>query len=312
MKKYVPRWLYSRKLTVPGTDYVEVDSTIFRNDTIWPMKLEWMSVISTGANMPQWGGAAHRMAIEMSISGKGPMFPTPESMSALFTPMQCPRLKLNYSMAPGLNFDFNQNVVIPPNTGIVAEMFNRNTTPTIIPPPAKINGIVEPIPGGWFNPSIVFKGIIDDPHSEGKDPVMLADRWPFYVGPEDSKVLRGAGLRNNGLKNVRLKHMSLSSGSSWGHDTEPPMDALAYSLLEWRVNPTTGVQWMPDPSTIPVGAIAPYNRCFFDMQNIGPRVMEFADNIYMNPTQQLELGIYSDYEEDVSLGLCLFGYMEVE
>jgi len=32
----------------------------------------------------------------------------------------------------------------------------------------------------------------------------------------------------------------------------------------------------------------------------------------MYPTQQLEVELYSDYTVDVALGMCLFGYLEVE
>jgi len=299
MKRYVPRWLYSRKQKVPSESFIEIDSTIFRNDTIWPMKLEWMSLVSLGDNLPIWGGSSHRMHMEMSISRKGPMFPVPQSMSALFTPGVSPRLNCaTNSMSVGAGFTFDKEVIIPPNTGIVAEVANQ----------APVNDPEYK----WYNPSAIFKCVEEDYNSPEKNPVILADRWPDQLNQGSSKVLRGAGLKNNGLKDVAVRHMNLSSGGYWGSSYDSFDLSLTYSLLEWRINPTTGVQWMPDPSTIPVGAIAPYNRSYRDDEHVGPRVMEFADNIYMEPTQQLELGVYSEYTTDVSLGLCLFGYLEVE
>ena len=102
MKKYVPRWLYSRKVVVPNDDYIELDANIFENDTIWPFHLEWMSAVSLDASPPEWGGACHQMGIAMAISGKGGLFPNPTSMSALFALAKAPRLGFAPdAMSPG-------------------------------------------------------------------------------------------------------------------------------------------------------------------------------------------------------------------
>lgn len=292
MKKYVPRWLYSQKLIVPASEYFEVDSGIFANDSMWPFHPEWMSVVSMDASPPVWGGAPHQMAVALSLSGFGGLFPNPVSMAAIFAAAKTPRVGWSPCMNPGAGFTFTRDVVVPPGTGIRAECFNAHDEDS------------------WFNPTALFKAVTKDELSPEQDPVILADRWPDNLTANSSKVLRGAGLVNNGRDDVILKHLNLSTGC-WGYEGGSIV-GKRYDTLLWHLNPTTGVQWMPDPSGIPVGLIAPYNRYVADVRYVGPRVMEFADDIVMYPTQQLEVELYSDYTVDVALGMCLFGYLEVE
>ena len=298
MMKYIPRWLYSGKQNIAASTLVELDSARFANNTDWPFRLQWLSLVGFGAAVPDannWGGIGRLLEFQLGISGKGAQYPIAVIGGSLFAETVQPRLGWSYSTDTGAAFTFDKRVILPKSSGILAEFGNDDLVRT------------------YSNPAMIIKAVSEAENGPALEPAVIGDRERTDVLDGTSVMLRGAGMRNDGENDLILRRMSLASGCDWYPVEVDIPNALRFSSVSWRLNPTTGPMWMPDPSLIPVGNIAPYNRGFDDVFGVGPAVYEFPPTMVINPGQRMELDVRNTSGSvAASLGLCLFGYLEVE
>jgi hypothetical protein len=136
------------------------------------------------------------------------------------------------------------------------------------------------------------------------------------LGIGAKSIIRHADMFNNGRSAMKLYEMMLTAGTLRAVSDSETHYATTYKYrtlneVAWRVNPSTGVQWMPDPNPIPVGNIAPFNRAFWDFQDEGPRAYIFPPNTVLEPKQRLGIKVVNMSESAQTIDVCVFGLLEV-
>jgi hypothetical protein len=126
-------------------------------------------------------------------------------------------------------------------------------------------------------------------------------------------MLQNADLVNDGETDMLITQMLLQSGQLTDYVADPGGTIFLPELnsFSWRVNPSTGTQWMPRPGPIPVGCLAPFSRGMYDWDDEGPRVYTFPDEAVLKPNQRVGMKIRSLSSKSQVVDVCVFGMLEV-
>jgi hypothetical protein len=296
--RYAPRWLHD-EVIVPASGTVYLPSSVFANTEVYPWHLHWLSVVgipdTTGMEAP-WdtaaGGVGRRLRFEVGISQWGDINLVPANTLSMFA-QESPMVQSDNLMNPGVHFGFTRPFPLAPDAGMVCEVQNLNASEVTV------------------KASILFTGF-HRVHEDGqarRRPAMLAGTAEEYLQAGGSQdMLDRADLLNNGRDTLYIQDM-IMDGMEGLLDLEtfyPALDQLA-----WRINPSTGIPWMPRPRPIPVGCIAPHNRAEAGWLDEGPKAYEFPEDTILQPRQRLGIKITELSGVAQTLHVCLHGLLEV-
>lgn len=305
--KYVPRWLPQR-VTLPAATTLPLPASGFANTELWPWRLHWMSVtgvppVETGEDPRRayMGGVASRLTWQLGISQYGDINLVPLATDAMLgTHYRLPQ-KADSTDVP-FRFRFPAEVVLPPDSGIVARVANTYNVE---------NGLIH-------SPGILLNGY-HGAMGVDREPAQLAAYGDGNIGQNSAQTLDAADLFNNGRDDMVLYEMMITGGcrrlSTYEGQNGDPFGTTAWpfgTAHSWRINPSTGIEWMPDPNPIPAGNIAPWNRPQFDPWNAGPRAYVFPEDTVLKPRQRLSVKVGNIDDESVTFTVCLFGMLEVQ
>jgi len=305
--KFVPRWLPQR-VTIPAGATRPLPASGFANTELWPWRLHWMSVTGVpkletdeDPRRAYMGGVASRLTWQLGISQKGDInLRTLTTDAMLGTAFRLPQ-KADSTDVP-FRFRFPAEVVLPPDSGLVARVSNTYQVE---------NGVIHS-PGILVNGYHGSRGI-------DREPAQLAAYGPANLGPKSAIPLDAADLFNDGGDDMLLHEMMLTGGcrllSTYEGQNGDPFGTAAWpfgTAHSWRINPTTGIEWMPDPTPIPAGNIAPWNRPQYDPWNAGPRAYVFPEDTVLDPTQRLSVKVGNVDDVAITLNVALFGLLEVQ
>jgi len=308
-KYYSPRWLHKEVYLAPGNvGDIALPGSTFANTEIYPWELRWLSIMGpeVAVNDPPFstafGGVDRRFRVNVGMSGEGDINIVNSCCQALCAPSDV-QLAHSGNMNMGLRFGFDPTrpYSLPKDSGLVCEVKNN-----------------EPDWGSPY-PGICFMGY--EQVGGYRNPVHLASSrsvggtLTFGLQTGSDLTFNIADLRNNGRDPVILTDMIFDSfmyGLLAG--CLPSLSTLA-----WRINPSTGLEWMPDPEHIPAGCVAPFNRAMEDVNDIAPRVYSMPPRTMMKPKAELSVdlrmitdpGTTSDKISPLKVHVCLFGYLEV-
>jgi len=282
----VPRWLhYSAAL--PSEATTELPPTTFSNTTMYRWKLVGLSFVGnpTTASAPYDeadGGLGTRILLELGKTGCGDMNLVPAPLTAFCAP---PGLIRQHMGAYNLAYDVHlpRPYRLPRDSGLEVTVRNNN--------------------GAANLPEITFLARGVDPKGY---PVVLGGVVAEGLEPGNQVVMDSADLYNKGKTEVYLDRFSFKvvddKGTTWAEGLIP---------VSYLVNPTTGENFMPGPTPIPVGNIAPMCRVY-DASDEGPRVYTFPPNTYLYPRQRLGVKLTNLTDADQDIHVCLFGELEVQ
>jgi hypothetical protein len=250
------------------------------------------------------GGVGRRLYLEVGISQKSDSAINYAYTGALMSHNE----RIYQHEGPfdfGLRVAFPTLVDLPPDTGIIADMQSNFN---------------ESVQGGTYyvwNPGLLINGFFEGPEGSRR-PSQLAgfvasdNVVPITAG---TKVgIHNADLFNDGKETIKMHEMVLTTSQLIYAETAGTVfSAPELERVSWRVNPTSGPEWMPQSEPIPAGNIAPFNRGANDLTDRGPKAYVFPDGIRLNPRQRvgIKVGNLSSTKTQ-TFDLCLFGLMEVE
>ena len=304
--KKTPRWLHE-KVTVPAGSITRVSPTAFKNLESWDWHLHWLSVTGLateestagdyGYDSPA-GGVGRRLTWRIGITGEGDINLVEDMTDCVFGINE--RLTQLHDVDDvACRFRFPIPFVLAPDTGIVAQVRND---------------YFETAATTWDYPAIVLNGYQKRPERVGKTPAQLAGTGPQALAYGATHIIESADLLNNGRDPLYLTEMLITpcqiATDSTGEYTSL-MLAPQLNRLHWRINPSTGVPWMPRKALIPAGNIAPFNRAIWDFDDQAPRAMRFPEGTALKPKQAVSMEIRNRSTEPQVVDICLFGLLEV-
>lgn len=296
--EFVPRWLW-QEVTIPQSGEIVIDPSTFANTTPYPFRLNWLSLcgdVSLGGAPynNKSGGVLRRLNVEIGITGYSDVNLVPMVGTAFF----CPRRQdqkdyLGASYYPyGISLALPRTIRVPRDGGLVVDVQN-------ISDPADEITI--------YDPSIMAQGY----HDESKIPGILAGRFDESVVPGGPHRLNCADLLNNGREDFMMTSLSVDSASAVVEEGRDSTYFTTLTNIAWRINPATGIEWMPQPSPIPVGCLAPFSRPY-DLADEGPRAYQFTKNVVLSPRQRLSVKLTEVSAASQNVYVCLHGELEVQ
>jgi hypothetical protein len=294
-KHFVPRWRYQRVQVPPSTDvafsFVWADPTVFSNTDPWPWHLHWLSM----AGKPEMsiappfddptGGLGRRLALQAAISQWSTINLVPVSALAAMPHLRKPKF-LAADSPSGLHFAFPQEVIFAPDGSIIAQVQNTSVEAA-------------------SNFSLVLNGYRHR-NDGSREPDQLSGIYPEELEPGASDTMSASDLYNDGETDFVAREMIILGGN----DDASDVPTNAGTRCAWRINPATGIPWMPQAELIPEGCIAPFNRPF-SLFDLGPRAYEFPKGTIMRRRQRLDLKVINLTDQQQVADLALFGMLEV-
>lgn len=303
--KYTPRWLH-KTVTIPASGITKISPTSFKNLEVWPWQLHWLSLTGTVAVEAQSGdycfnrvsgGVARRLTWEIGITGEGDINLVEDMTDCIMGINE--RVPQYHDLDDSaFRFRFPVPFSLAPDSGVVAQVRNNYLNTNITT---------------WDYPGIVLNGY-QKRERVGKTPAQLAGHGPQSMAYGFTHLIDSADMMNNGLDPLFLTEMLITPGQIATDKTEDdPITVYTpeANQLLWRVNPSTGVPWMPRAEPIPAGNIAPFNRGIVDIYDEAPRAMRFPQGTIMKPRQALGMKIRNLSSMAQEIDICLFGLLEV-
>lgn len=296
--EFVPRWLW-QEIKVPQSGEVILDASNFANTTPYPMRLHWISITGNvalaGAPYDNAsGGVMRRLNVELGITGYSDINLVPFVGTAYFAArhhIQKDYLPAN-GVSPCANMFIPRAIRVPQDGGLVVEVENiedRSADLTL------------------YKPSIIAHGYKD----ESRIPGFLAGRLNENITNDGGKkVIDATDLLNKGREDFIITDISLDTKCSNKID-ETTTQYSQMTNVAWRVNPLSGIQWMPNPNPIPVGNICPFTRQY-DQADEGPQVYDVPENTVLQPRQRLSIKLTEVSAAAQSINVCIHGELEVE
>jgi hypothetical protein len=271
-------------------------STYFANNEVWNWELVFLSFVGTanlsavGTYTTAYGGVGRRLTFNVGMSQMGDINLVRSGGHAMFGPDR-PYIVHSNDINAGawFGFDPKRPYSLPPDSGIAATVRNDNPTYNIDNLGLLLTGYEQP--DGARGP---------------RNPVHLGGHARAELTPGTDYVIDHPDMYNDGQHPCTLTDMILNGFFL----NEQSVDYDTLDQVSWRVNPSTGPLWMPDPAPIPVGCIAPFNRSLFDIHDEGPRAYVFPEGTILRPRQRLSVEVLNRDAEQ-AIGVCLFGYLEV-
>jgi hypothetical protein len=303
--QYIPRWLYE-EFQLDDAATQKLPPTSFANTEVWPMRLKWLSVCgrTTLNTLFPWhledGGITRRIELEVGITGYSDVNIVPIGGHGLMAAERQLQKDMN-SVTPDAtagNIEIARPVTVPRDGGLVVMVQNTGLR--------HLHG-QEDDTFQAVMPSIVFHGY----HQQSRIPGFLAGRLnkTLTIGQQDT--IDAADLLNNGREDFIITQISADAGDCLYPSGEIPHYFYDLMSLAWKINPSSGVQWMPRERPIPIGCLAPFSR-MLDLFDIGPKAYVFPDNVILMPRQRLGIQVTELSDMTQSLHICLFGELEVK
>ena len=306
---YTPRWLHQR-IKIPAGEFVRMDPGVFANTEMWPWALHWMSVTGTvvlDTGEPDYeydqtvGGVARRLLFEVGHSQYGDINLV-YGMTDAFLGSNEAQLNHWDVVDQACKFKFPVPYSLAPDTGIIAEVQSLNSSAIAI-----------------WNPGIIINGYHEHTKSPRETAMLggyIKSTTTKYLANNATAKIRYADMFNDGRTPMKLYEMMLTPGAfRCSVDSQTRYTTLykyqALNELAWRINPSSGVPWMPRPAPIPVGNIAPFNRGIWDFNDVGPRSYMFPPNTVLEPKQRLGVKVGNMSASDQTIDVCVFGLLEV-
>lgn len=293
----VPRWLW-QEVKIPQSGEIVIDPSTFANNTTYPMRLHWLSICGNAAlsGAPYdnaSGGVTRRMNVEVGITGYSDINLVPMVGTAFFCAKRY-RQKDFWGFAGGQSpaeIYLPRALRIPRDSGLVVDVQNIEDLTTI---PA------------LYEPSIVAHGYYD----RSKLPGFLAGRMQEDILVGGPLRFNSSDLLNRGREDFIITSISVDTHTYTG-DIETGITKPQLTNVAWRINPATGIQWMPQPGPIPLGCIAPFTRVY-DQSDEGPKAYEFPKQIVLAPRQRLGVKFTDLSTSAQTVYVCLHGELEVQ
>ena len=285
---WTPQWLYEH-ITLDAGETLRLKTGAFVNNQAWPLHLKWLSLLgpvavdAAGEFSENEGGVARRLQFKLSVTQKGDISNLFANAQAIFTDHQVG--------FPGKQsrYDFSPPFPLGPEEGIVV----KQSSFIYRPPPNNRR-------------SVMFTGRRFDKNLKKFLPSHLgAVDTEDLVSVEYDTVFDSIDLYNNGEEPFWIQQMLLDCGSNF----------INGGKLEtaWRINPTAGIPWMPNPAPIPVGNLAPLSLYELDIRDaFGPNVYVFPPHTMLRPRQRFGIEVKNLSNSQQQFGLCLHGMMEVK
>lgn len=294
-KFYSPRWLH-QFVTIGATSHLPIPSRFFANNEIWDWHLVYLAIVGTattdetGDYSNALGGVARRLRFNVGISQQGDINIVPSNGQAMFGPDRSYIVHSNdLNVGAAHIFDPTRPYRLPPDTGIGAVVRNDSAT-------------------NIDNLGCLFMAY-EEPEGEGgpRNPVHIGGYAIEELQPGNQYTFDDADLFNDGEHPAIFTDMVLQGFAI----NEAQASFNTWDQVSWRVNPSTGPNWMPNPQPIPVGCLCPFNRGIADVFDVSPRAYAFPRDTVMHPRQRLSVEAFNYSASAQEFHLCLFGYLEV-
>lgn len=287
---WTPQWLYQH-VTLPGSATIRIEPSAFKNDTPWPILLKWLSVagkanVTGDPDYPErTGGIARRLRFEISLTQKGDINYVPANTQTMFCAHQ------DSSPSYVVKYDFNPSFPLGPDEGIVVELAHMEASESGFNP--------------TINPSVVFGGLREERNfGPQKVPAMLAAGYKGTLEYNQSVVLDTNDLFNNGEEPLWLRWAALRALVTVDN-------GMSLAGLGVKLNPTSGLRWLPQNDFIPAGNLFPLQIYSLDRSDEGPNVYRFPYTTKLLPRQRVGIEITNLSTLEQKFGLCLHGLLEV-
>jgi hypothetical protein len=338
--RYVPRWLHFQAnvtADLTGFQFTEIPPNVFANETIWPYRLEYLTITGFPPGIPTggvvaggfFGGVGNNVNLELGISGVSDINQVTATATTVMGMSKREVLCPSYSPFGGGN--------APPYYD--SPLVFKLKYPYLL---AKGNGL-----------NVQFRSSIDDyqfisnanygaspsfaayGHSAvGGNPVMLAGTFRTSDNPDAFPVITGGGgisitkadLVNDGADDVLIdtlcftyNELNIVNADATSFGVMPPL------FSEYLVNPINGLKWMPGSDAIPIMGLCPgsfpWPVRFGTQASVGmPVTYEFPASTVLRRRQRLSVrmsnrAVYPavvPVSLPVRVNVTLFGYLEVQ
>jgi hypothetical protein len=133
---------------------------------------------------------------------------------------------------------------------------------------------------------------------------MLAACYKGVLGYGNSIVMSSNDLYNNGEETFWARNLCINDLVSLAH--------LENANVGVKINPNSGIPWLPQEDFIPLGNFAPMGIFAYDFLDQGPNVYVFPTSTIMRPRQRLGVEVTNLSSAEQKFGLCLHGLVEVQ
>ena len=309
----VPRWVY-RSVVVPPQSRAYDPSSKVANDTPYKMRLVSLSFTAPFSgftlipeksdtyaylNSAAW---ARYLKVEIGKTGYSDQNLVAGSIAAICS-QHYPKRQKGSALAVSHDLVLPKPYILPRNCGLEVKACNMAQVPE-----ASVEGDSPDRRVGDL--TVVAKGYRYD----SREPVTLAGRTVMSLDPAMSVSMDSADLFNLGREDVVLTRLMLKHYNEYtaGDRDSLRMIDTSGTVVGYRINPTRGTLWMPNPSCIPIGNLCPFSRDTLSLQDDGPRAYVFPPNTYLYPQERLGIQLFNVAEEVAkNVNVCLHSILEV-
>jgi len=287
-----PRWLHE-EIGIPAGETVKVAPSTFANTSMYRWRLVSLAVAGqVVVAEPPFntvdGGISRRTVVEVGKSGC-----SDENLVQTALNGYC-STTLHTRQHLGAN-DLATDIRFPVPYELPRDQGLRVTVANLLAPPDETT-----------LPEITF---LAKCFKRDGQPAILAGRIGSGLEPEQQANMDSADLFNRGRESIWITRLLFKTPNWRDEDNDPYGRGMVH--IGYRVNPTFGTQWMPNPTPIPVGCLAPMVR-LYDDKDEGPRVRVFPANTYLYPRQRMGFTLQNITSQRQAVHLCLFGELEVK
>jgi hypothetical protein len=229
--------------------------------------------------------------VEVGITQQGDINYVPLFGHAFFAPSK-PLRQIWGNQFPGSRFDFAKPYVLGPEEGLNCVFSNTD------------QAVSSPMT--WTYPGIVVNGHRFDAAGT-KWPMQLASYYKGAVSAGTNVNLDSVDLRNNGETPVYLTDFCIFSGDAYTNVKD-----FTLTKCGWQINPTSGVQWMPNPFPISAGLIAPLNEMSNYSETVWPQAWELPKGCKLFPRQQIVFEVTNLMSSGTDLHCEFSAYCNIE
>jgi len=302
----IPRWLYAEDV-VPLDDWIKLPPEVFRNDTIWPFHLEYLSIagfpVYTGGTNTGlwWGGIGPKIDVEIGFSGISDINLVSAISSAVCSHTELANIQNQRVTDPvGLTRHLRYPYRLPRDSGFTGHVRYRE----------EFIGLPN-IETAQKNPLQVLLHGVDVVTGMPVQFGACVSNETFKL--QDEATLESADMYNRGIHDVDIYEVSFVAPASITTGSDERNLKRAGLLYSYLLNPMIGERWMPGSEEIPIAHLAPLTVEGTTDRDLGPQSYFFPEGTYLHRRQQLGLRINNnDDTNNQAFSVALFGYLEVQ
>lgn len=304
MRRYwSPQWLYKSAVKIGAYGTNDLPSSYFRNLLPYPYELHWIAVTGVPALADEGGfhlnaGIARTVRMNLSISSEGDINYIRTLGATLMSPTHAYHHHFG-RFAVGHHLKLPKETIIPADGGLEVSVKNPGNAWTY---------------SDYDYLSALFNGYTLPVGKDGpRNPHHLACIGPADLVADGVWNFDCADLQNDGKNDLHVLELILN-------DVKDPSDGtygIGAVQVQWLVNPTLGIPWMPEGEHMPVGNICPFNDVQLPLTGAdffggsGAWAYEFPPNTFLMPRQRLGIELRDLSGENQTLNISLFGSLEV-